>query len=169
MGTPSRHHRRRHCGSGRSTTGIAARSQSPVPDSREADARALGDGEVAAFVKDWGGKDVDRIAAHYTDDGNVMVPNAPMMTGKIAIAQGMKDALTDPNCSFALQPVQVEVSTGSNLGYTRGTYMLTATDPLSKKVATERAGLSIFFAIRRTDRGRQSSWSASGPRSDTRR
>ena len=92
-----------------------------------------------------------------------------MMTGKVAIGTGMKDALTDPNWSLALQPVQVEVSTGSNLGYTRGTYMLTATDPLSKKVATERAGLSIFFAIRRTDRGRQSSLSASGPCSDTRR
>src|SRR5579872_7342185 len=113
-------------------------SQSPVPDNRQADARALRDGEVVAFVKDWGGKDVERIAAHYTDDGNVMIPNAPIMTGKEAISKGMKDALADPNWSLALQPIQVEVSTGSNFGYTRGTYVLTATDPSSKKVATEK-------------------------------
>jgi uncharacterized protein (TIGR02246 family) len=68
----------------------------------------LRDGEVAAFVKDWAGKDADRIAAHFTDDGNVMTPNSPMMTGKDAIAKAMKYGLADPNWSLALQPVQVE-------------------------------------------------------------
>ena len=120
-------------------------SQSPAPDSREADAHALRDGEVAAFVKDWGGKDADRIAAHYTDDGNVMVPNSPMMTGKDAIGKAMKDALTDPNWSLALQPVQVEVSRGGDLGYTRGTYVLTATDPASKKAVTEKGRFVTVF------------------------
>ena len=81
-------------------------SRSPATDSREADARTLRDGEVTAFVKDWSGKDAQRIAAHYTDDGNVMVPNSPMMTGRDAIGKGMKDALADPNWSLALQPVQ---------------------------------------------------------------
>jgi len=120
-------------------------SQSPAPDSREADGRALREGEVAAFVKDWGGKDVDRIAAHYADDGNLIVPNAPMMTGKDAIGKGMKDALADPNWSLALQAVQVEVSRGGDLGYTRGTYVLTATDPPSKKVATEKGRFVAIF------------------------
>jgi len=44
-------------------------SRSSAPDSREADARALGEGEVAAFVKDWSGKDAGHIAAHYPDAG----------------------------------------------------------------------------------------------------
>lgn len=119
-------------------------SQAPAPDNREADARALRDGEVAAFVKDWSGKDADRIAAHYTDDGSLMVPNAPMMTGK-EIGPGMKDALTDPNWSLAMQPAQVEVSKGGDVGYTRGTYVLTATDPGSKKVATEKGRFLAIF------------------------
>jgi len=120
-------------------------SQSPAPASREADAQALRDGEVAAFVKDWGGKDADRIAAHYANDGNLMIPNSPMMTGKDAIAKGMKDGLTDPHWSLALQPVQVEVSKGGDLGYTRGTYVLTATDPASKKAATEKGRFVAIF------------------------
>jgi uncharacterized protein (TIGR02246 family) len=120
-------------------------SQSPAPDNRDADARALREGEVAAFVKDWGGKDADRIAAHYTDDGNVMIPNAPMMTGTAAIAKSMKDAVADPNWSLALQPVQVEVSKGGDLGYTRGTYVLTATDPASKKAVTEKGRFVTIF------------------------
>lgn len=120
-------------------------SQSPPPDSREADAHALRDGEVAAFVKDWGGKDADRMAAHFTDDGNLILPNAPLMTGKDAIGKAMKDALTDPNWSLALQPVQVEVSRGGDLGYTRGTYVLTATDPASNKAATEKGRFVTIF------------------------
>jgi uncharacterized protein (TIGR02246 family) len=120
-------------------------SQSPAPDSREADAHALREGEVAAFVKDWSGKDADRIAAHYTNDGNLMVPNSPTMAGKDAIGKTMKDVLADPNWSLALQPVQVEVSRSGDLGYTRGTYVLTATDPASKKVATEKGRFVAIF------------------------
>jgi uncharacterized protein (TIGR02246 family) len=120
-------------------------SPSPAPDNREADAHALRDGEVAAFVKDWGGKDTDRIAAHYTDDGNVMIPNSPMMTGKDAIGKALKEAMADPNWSLALLPVQVEVSRSGDLGYTRGTYVLTATDPASKKAVTEKGRFVTIF------------------------
>jgi uncharacterized protein (TIGR02246 family) len=120
-------------------------SQSPAPDIREANVRALREGEVAAFVKDWGGKDAERIAAHYTDDGTVIFPNAPVTTGRDAIGKAMKDVLTDPNWSLALQPVQVEVSRSGDLGYVRGTYVLTATDPQSKKVATERGRFVTIF------------------------
>jgi uncharacterized protein (TIGR02246 family) len=123
-------------------------AQSPAPDNREADTRALRDGELAAFVKDWAGKDAERIAAHYTDDGNLMVPNAPMMAGKDAIAKGMKEALADPNWSLALQPVQVDVSRSGDVAYTRGTYILTATDPASKKVATEKGRFITIFRKR---------------------
>jgi uncharacterized protein (TIGR02246 family) len=120
-------------------------SPSPAPDRRAADASALREGEVAAFVKDWGGKDAGRIAAHFTDDGNLIVPNSPMMAGKEAIGKGMKDALADPNWSLALQPVQVEVSTGGDLGYARGSYVLTATDPASNKAATEKGRFVTIF------------------------
>jgi hypothetical protein len=41
---------------------------SPAPDSPEADAQALRQGEIAEFLEDWGGKDADRINAHFIDD-----------------------------------------------------------------------------------------------------
>ena len=120
-------------------------SKSAAPDSREADAQALRQGEVAAFVKDWGGKDVDRIAAHYTEDGNLIVPDSPTMTGKDVIAKTMRVVVADPNWSLAMEPVQVEVSRGGDLGYTRGTYVLTATDPVHKKVAKEKGRFIAIF------------------------
>jgi uncharacterized protein (TIGR02246 family) len=110
-----------------------------------ADARSLREGEIAAFVKDWGGKDVDRIAAHYSEDGNLIVPNSPVMTGQDAIRKGMKEAEADPNWALTLQPVQVEVSKGGDLGYTRGTYVLNATDPVSKKAVTEKGRFVAIF------------------------
>ena len=124
-------------------------SQAPAPapaaDNREADAKALREGEVAAFLKDWGGKDADRIAAHYTDDASVMVPNFPVMTGKAGVAKAMKDVLADPAWSLTLTPVQVEVSKGGDLGYVRGTYINTATDPASKKAMTEKGRFLTVF------------------------
>jgi uncharacterized protein (TIGR02246 family) len=117
----------------------------PKPDTRDADTRAFRDGELAEFIKDWSGKDADRIAAHYADDANVMVPNTPLMTGKDAIAKGMKEALADPKWSLQLQPVQVEMSKGSDLAYCRGAYVLAATDPASKKTATERGRYLVIF------------------------
>ena len=130
-------------------------SQAPAPDNREADARALRDGEVAAFIKDWGGKDAGLIAAHYTDDGNIMIPNAPLMTGKDAIGKAMKEVLADPNWSLALSVVQVEVSRGGDLAYTRGTYVSTSTDPASKKAVTEKGRFVTIFR-----KGADGSWKA---------
>ena len=97
-------------------------AQLPAPHNRAEEAQALRHGEVAAFTKDWSGKDADRIAAHFTGDSNVMVPNSPTM-----------------------QPVQVDVSTSGDLGYARGTYVLTATDPATRKAATEKGRFLTIF------------------------
>jgi uncharacterized protein (TIGR02246 family) len=122
-------------------------SQTPAsaPDNREADVRALREGEAAAFIKDWGGKDANLIAAHYTADASVMVPNFPVMTGKDAVAKVMKDVLADPNWSLALQISQVEVSKGGDLGYVRGTYVNTSTDQASKKAVSEKGRFLTIF------------------------
>jgi len=128
---------------------------SPSHDHQATEARALRDVEVPAFVKDWSGKDADRIAAHFADDGNLLIPNAPAMTGKVAIATGMKPALSDPNWSLAMQPVQVDVSQSGDLAYLRGTYVLTASDSESSRVATEKGRFIAVFR-RQTD----GSWKA---------
>ena len=124
---------------------LAACAPTPAPPNRDAESKALRDGELAAFVKDWSGKDAARIASHYAAEGTVMVPNAPTMTGRDAIAAGMKEALTDPNWSLALQPVQVDVSTGGDLAYTRGAYVLVATDPATRKAVTEKGRFVTIF------------------------
>jgi uncharacterized protein (TIGR02246 family) len=115
---------------------LAGCSQMPA-DTRDADARALRDNETA-WNKDWAAKDLDRIAAHYADDANLMVAGMPIFAGKEAIRNGLKQLLADPNLALSFEPTQVEVAKGGDLAYTRGTYTMTMTDPASKKAGTEK-------------------------------
>ena len=128
---------------------LASCAPSPAPDTREADAKALRDGELAAFVKDWSGKDAARIGAHYAADANLIITNIPVLTGK-DIAASLKDTLGDPNWSLTLLPVQVEVARSGELAYARGTYQLIATDPTIKKAVFEKGR---FVSIFRKDPG----------------
>jgi|ERR1041385_4226357 ketosteroid isomerase-like protein len=121
---------------------LASCTQAPAPvtappDTREADAKAIRDSEVA-WNKDWAAKDVEKIVSHYADDASVEIPNIPIMTGKTVITDGFKGLLTDPNLALTFEASQVEVSKGGDLAYTRGTYSMTMSDSKTKKPVVEK-------------------------------
>jgi uncharacterized protein (TIGR02246 family) len=120
---------------------LAACSHSADPSARAA--QSLRDGEVASFVKDWSDKDAERIASHFAEDGNLMVPDGPVLTGANAIREFLKDTVADPNWSLSLQPRQIEVS--GDLGYARGSYALTTTDAARKAAVTETGRFVTIF------------------------
>ena len=105
------------------------------PDTRAADEQAIRDMETA-WVKEFAAKDMDKIVAHYADDGTVLLSNAPTMVGKDAIRAGLKDAIADPTFTVDLKTVKVEVSK-DNLAYSQGTYSTKATDAKTKKLVAE--------------------------------
>ncbi len=105
------------------------------PDTRAADEQAIRDMETA-WVKEFAAKDLDKIVAHYADDGTALLPNAPTMAGKDAIRAGMKDAIADPKFSLDLKTAKVYVSK-DDLAYSQGTYSVKRTDPKTKKVMAE--------------------------------
>jgi uncharacterized protein (TIGR02246 family) len=109
----------------------------PAPDTRATDEKAIRDSETQ-WVKDFNSKDMDKIVGHYADDGSVLMPNLAIMTGKDAIRAGLKDAIADPAFSIDLQTGKVEVSKGSDLAYSQGTYTYTGTDPKLKKKVLEK-------------------------------
>src|SRR5438552_18368220 len=65
-------------------------------DTYDADVAALKDTE-AAWVKDAATKELEKFVAHFTDDASVLLPEAPILTGKEAIRGGLKPILSDPN------------------------------------------------------------------------
>ena len=105
------------------------------PDTRAADEKAIRDMETE-WVKAFAAKDMDKILAHYADDGMVLLANAPTMTGKDAIRAGMKDTITDPKFSLDLKTAKVDVSK-DDLAYSQGTYSVKFTDPKTKKLMAE--------------------------------
>ena len=126
---------------------LTACTQAPPPappDTRAADEKAIRDQETAA-AQAWNAKDGDKIAALYADDATLMLPNAPVTTGKQAIGSALKGALTDPNFALTIQNTSVEASKGGDLGFVRGSYLLHASDSKTKKVLTEKGNYVIVY------------------------
>jgi uncharacterized protein (TIGR02246 family) len=107
-----------------------------APDTRAADEQAIRDGE-AQWVKDFSARDIDKVAAHYADDGVSMIPLMTLMTGKDAIRAGLKEEFSDPNSHLDFHAVKVEVAKSGDLAYSEGTYAYTSTDPNTKKGVIE--------------------------------
>jgi len=106
------------------------------PDTRAADEKAIRDGEVA-WNADLKNKDVDKVVNHYADDALLMSDGITPAKGKDAIRAVYKEMLADKNLSLTFAPDTVEVSKASDIAYSQGTYSLTATNPKTKKPATE--------------------------------
>jgi uncharacterized protein (TIGR02246 family) len=117
-----------------------APAQPPVaPDTRAPDEQAIRDGE-ALWVKDFANKDVERVAAHYADDGTSMIPLMTIMKGKDAIRAGLKEEFSDPNATLDFHPDKVEVAKSGDIAYSQGKYAYTSTDPKTKQRVSEHGG-----------------------------
>jgi uncharacterized protein (TIGR02246 family) len=108
-------------------------------DTRAADEQTIRDGE-AAWVKDFATKDVEKVAAHYADDGTSMIPDMTIMKGKDAIRAGLKEEFADPNSTLDFHSDKVEVAKSGDLAYSQGMYTYTSTDPKTKKRVIEHGG-----------------------------
>jgi len=106
------------------------------PDTRIADKKAISDSE-AAWVADWKARDLEKIVGNYTDNAIVMEPGMPAMKGKDAIRAGMKQALDDRNFALTFTATNVEVSKGSDLAFSHGTFTATLSDAKTRKPVTE--------------------------------
>ena len=120
-------------------SGCAPTQPPAVPDTRAEDEQAIRDGE-AAWVKDFAAKDVEKVAAHYADDGTSMIPLMTLMKGRDAIRAGLKEEFSDPNSSLDFHPDKVEVSKSGDMAYSQGKYAFTSTDPKTKKRMIEHGG-----------------------------
>jgi uncharacterized protein (TIGR02246 family) len=117
-----------------------------VPDTREADAKAIKEVE-AAWVKTAAAKDVDAFTAYYADDASVLMPNAPIFSGKQAIKDGLKPMLSDPQFSLTFMPNRVEVSKSGDLAFTQGPYKMTFSDVKGNRFEDEGKYLTVWRKV----------------------
>jgi uncharacterized protein (TIGR02246 family) len=118
-----------------------------VPDTRDADIKAVKDVE-AAWVKDVATKDVEKFASYYSDDASLLMPNAPIINGKDNIRAALKPMLADPNFALTFESTRAEASKGGDLVYTVGTYSMTMSGPKDKKPVTDNGKYLTVFKKR---------------------
>lgn len=109
----------------------------PPPDTRAADLQAVKDVE-AAWVRDIATKDADKFASYFAEDGSGLYPGAGTLNGKAAIKAAMATYFADPNFSMTFQPTRAMASKGGDMVYSQGTYIMTMTDPKTKKSMTDK-------------------------------
>ena len=119
-----------------------------VPDTREADAKGLRELEEA-WGKDFETRDPAKLLARYTDDATLMEPGLPPSHGKEAIAKTLKEMAADPSSSLRFHPTRVEVARSNDIAYTEGTYTMTMTNPVTKKLVHDKG--SYVTTYRRVD------------------
>jgi uncharacterized protein (TIGR02246 family) len=89
-------------------------------------------------------KDVDRIVGLYTEDASLFPPNAPLVTGKEAMAPLWSEMVEAPGFSTSLRTTKVEISRSGELAYAAGTYEDTRNDPEGNPV-TDRGKWVVVF------------------------
>ena len=107
-----------------------------VVDEREAairGIRATEDAAIAAF----GERNADKSASFYAPNAMVMITNMKIIEGRPAIQATLKDMMADTNFSMKLSTLKVEAAKSGEIGYTRGAYTMTMTDPATKKMVSE--------------------------------
>jgi uncharacterized protein (TIGR02246 family) len=94
---------------------------------------------------DFAAKDAAKLAAHYTDDAVLMSPQTPTWKGMDQIKAGLAQMVADPALNLKFKADHVGVSADGATGWTQGSYTMTATDPMTKKVGTSSgAYLTIY-------------------------
>src|SRR3954468_11995181 len=113
-------------------------------DTHDADVQAIKDTETA-WARDAGSKDVEKFVAYYADDAAVLLPNAPVISGKADIRAALKPMLSDANFALQFAATKVDVAKSGDLGYSQGTYSMTVTDPKTNMPITDRGKYITIF------------------------
>jgi len=126
----------------------ACAQQAPTPAAPPPDTRAADEAAIHALVKEWSGaaqaKDVERFTSVYAEDAVVMMEDAPDISGKAAIREGIGGMMSDPNFGLSFQAAKVVVARSGDLAYETGTYTMTMSDA-KKKPATETGNYVVVW------------------------
>ncbi len=100
---------------------------------RQASAQAIRDTETQ-WNREWVNRDLDRVAGHYSEDAVLMVPGMGSTVGTQNIRKALEAMAADPAFSLKFSAARIEVASSGDLAFAQGSYLLTITDPQTKKV-----------------------------------
>lgn len=128
-------------------TALAVTACAPPP-AEQPDTRAEDEVAIRDAVEQWSAsaqaKDADAFVSFYTDDGRLMVEDAPDMQGRDALHEGIAGMMQDPNFDLSFGPDEVVVARAGDIAYETGTYTLTMTGE-DGEAATEQGHYLVVW------------------------
>jgi ketosteroid isomerase-like protein len=107
------------------TTACSGRSAS---DSRAADETAIREAD-AASLRAIATKQTEATLSYYDEGASILIPNAPIATGRVDIRKAWEQMFAIPGFDLAPKTAKVEVARSGDLAYTQGTYEFAAIGP----------------------------------------
>src|SRR3984957_7886016 len=98
-----------------------------------------------AWEKVYAAKDLAKAVAFCDEHGSMLVPNAPIATGKEALARAIASDFAQGNTTW--HPNKVGVAHSGELGYTSGTTDLTFKDASGKTVTSKGNYLTVWKKV----------------------
>jgi ketosteroid isomerase-like protein len=90
------------------------------------------------------GRNADSIVSYWTDDARILLPGAPVVSGKTAIRETVGGMLKIPGFHITWTPDSAVVSRSGDLGYTYGNNEVTAPDSTGKLVTTHARYITVW-------------------------
>lgn len=97
-----------------------------------------------------GGKDVEKVVAFWADDATIVPSGAPIISGKAAIRDYVKESFETPGFKISWKTLDAAVSADGTMGYTTGESTFTFPGPDGKLQTQTGRGVAIW---RRTGDG----------------
>jgi ketosteroid isomerase-like protein len=98
----------------------------------------------AAWLKAYRAKDIDRSVAFYDEQGSMLVPNSPILTGKKVIAKFIAKSFGLRDYEIKWHSKKVGVARSGDLGYTSGAYEMSFKDASGKAVSDKGKYLMLW-------------------------
>jgi ketosteroid isomerase-like protein len=110
---------------------MTACSGQNASDSRIADEAAIREAD-AASLRAIAAKQIDAIMSYYDEGASILIPNAPIATGRAEIRKAWEQMFGVPGFNLAPTTAKVEVARSGDLAYTQGTYEFAAPIPAGR-------------------------------------
>jgi ketosteroid isomerase-like protein len=98
----------------------------------------------AAWLKAYAAKDVDKSVAFFDEQGSMLVPNSPILTGKDAIAKFIARGFALRDYKITWHPKKAGVARSGELGYTSGTYKMSSKNASAKTISDKGKYLMVW-------------------------
>lgn len=108
---------------------------------QQADTAAI-EQQILAKEEEWNRayaqRDAEALAGFFADDAAMASPGDQLVRGKESIREAVESLAQDPNLNVTFRANRAQVAASGDLAYTRGQYMLTATNPATNRPESSR-------------------------------